>query len=117
MNQTFAKCLTKVLEELINELSKISVDVDVESPRKAAKIVQPVTVHEPKRKVPKLIPKIPIIESEESVFVKQEPPEEIEQNISDFTDYPEPGPSTSQVHNENPENVMIKGRSPFLIYT
>ena len=114
MNQTFAKCLTKVLEELINELSKISVDVDAEPPRKAAKIIQP--VHEPKRKLPKLAPKIPIIESEESVFVKQEPPEEIEQNVSDFTNYPEPGPSTSQVDNENPENVTIKGKSPFLIY-
>ena len=49
-------------------------------------------------------PKIPIIESEESIFIKQEPPEENELILSDFTNVPEPSPSTSQVESKNPEN-------------
>ena len=104
MNLTSVKCLTKVLEELMNELSKISVNTvekPSEPPRKAAKIIQPVEVHGP-------TPKIPIIESQESIFIKQEPPEENEQILSDFTNFPEPSPSTSEVENKNPENVMTK---------
>ena len=85
----------------MNELSNITVET-LEPPRKTAKIIQPVTVHDPK-----LTPKIPIIESEESIFIKQEPPEENELILSDFTNVPEPSPSTSQVESKNPENAKI----------
>ena len=120
------KCLTNVLEEFMDELSKISVEAvgkPSEPPSKAAKIIQSVTAHGLTTKVTKLTPKIPLIESEKSIsvdaveepsiidsketeFVKQELPAEIEQNLSDFKKFPEPSPSISQSDNENPENVI-----------
>ena len=126
MNLTSVKCLTNILEEFMDELSKISVEAvgkPSEPPSKAAKIIQSVTAHGLTRKVTKLIPKIPLIESEKSIsvdaveepsiidsketeFVKQELPAEIEQNLSDFKKFPEPSPSISQSDNENPENVI-----------
>ena len=151
INLTSVKCLKKVLEELMDELSKISVEAveePFEPPRKVANIIQPVPIHNPSLKISKLTPKIPIIESEksmsvktvkepleppkkaakitkpvlvhdpktksqtvkseESIYIKQEPPEESEQIFSDFTNFPKSSPSTSKFENKSQENVKAK---------
>ena len=151
MNLTSVKCLKKVLNELMNELSKISdetVEKPFEPPRKVVKIIQPDTVNDSSQKVTIITPKIPIIESEksmsvktvkepleppkkaakitkpvlvhdpktksqtvkseESIYIKQEPPEESEQILSDFTNFPKSSPSTSKFENKSQENVKAK---------
>ena len=78
----------------IESEKSISVVKAVQEPsephRKATKIIQPTY------KNPGLIPEIPVINSEESIIVKQEPPEE--QILSDFTNF----------ENKNLENAKIK---------